>query len=572
MFPILVIVLCGPISGLAVRALLPRPRQRSLGRTTLLATAGSVVGATLGTLVGIAAGPEAVGLAVGAMLGGLGSTLLPRLSGTRPITLRIVGWTVATVLVLVTGLVGTAAWYLNDRTMTNVGELSFANRLAIPPLADSTVDDQGRRVFDLDIREGSRRFLDGQRTPTWGINGDYLGPTLRARRGEEVVINTDNQLPEMTTLHWHGMHLPAAMDGGPHQMVEQGDTWSPTWTIDQPAATLWYHPHPHGATADHVLRGVAGMFILDDDHTDQLDLPNDYGVDDIPVIVQDRRFDGDGSFAESAPLLSGVGFLGDEILVNGTHDPYQSVGTELMRLRLLNASNARFYNFGFTDDRAFWLVGTDSGLVEAPVEMERLQLAPGERAEIVVRFAPGDETVLRSFPADLDTDFFQQRTSGGDDTFDILQLRAADDLAPSADLADELVPYDPPSETDAATTRDFRLSGTDINGRDMDMDRIDEVVHVDTAEVWEVRNADGTPHNFHVHDVRFAVLSVDGEAPPAHLRGWKDTVQVLPGRTVRIIMAFSDYTDSSTPYMFHCHVLRHEDNGMMGQFVVVAQT
>src|SRR5690606_35134294 len=143
-------------------------------------------------------------------------------------------------------------------------------------------DADGRRVFDLRAAAGRHRFRPGRPTPTWGINGPHLAPTLRAVRGETVLVRFRNDLPETTTLHWHGMHLPAAMDGGPHQPVEPGTTWSPTWTIDQPAATLWYHPHPHGRTAAHVYRGLTGMFILDEPEPPQL--PNRYGIDDIPVI------------------------------------------------------------------------------------------------------------------------------------------------------------------------------------------------------------------------------------------------------------------------------------------------
>lgn len=383
-------------------------------------------------------------------------------------------------------------------------------------------------------------------------------------------INVRNELPETTTLHWHGMHLPAAADGGPHQMIEPGTIWSPEWTIDQPAAILWYHPHLMGETAEHVYRGVAGMFILDDPEADALPLPNEYGVDDIPVILQDKSFNDDGSLDTSPGLISPTGLLGSDIFVNGTYNPHLDVSDSRVRFRLLNASNARIYNVGFDDDREFELIGTDGGLLEEPERMARIQLSPGERAEIVAQFRPGEEAVMRSFEPDLGTDIFQGHFSGGDDTFDFLQIRAADDLAPSPRALDHLVDQELPEEADAVGTRPFELEGQgSINGKSMDMNRIDQVVELGATEIWEVENSAGIPHSFHVHNGRFRVIDYAGHAPPPSLTGPKDTVYVPPGETVRIAVRFTDYADPSLPYMFHCHVLQHEDRGMMGQVVVV---
>ena len=403
------------------------------------------------------------------------------------------------------------------------------------------------------------------------MNGAYLGPTLRASRGDEVELRVRNALPETTTIHWHGMHLPAAADGGPHQPIEPGALWSPRWAIDQPAATLWYHPHPHGKTADHVYRGLAGLFILDDPGATDVGLPDEYGVDDLPLIIQDKRLNGDGSLDFSAGAISPTGRLGDEILVNGTHEPYVEIRHERVRLRLLNASDARVYRIGFVDDRAFDLVATDGGLLDAPQRLRRIQLSPGERAEIVAAFEPGERVVLRSFEPHLGTDFFNERFAGGDDRFDLLELRAAGQLVAAPGVPERLAAEPPQLDADEATrTRRFELSGnTRINGKRMDPSRIDEVVTVGTTEIWEVHNSSGTPHSFHVHDVRFRVLEYAGEPPPAHLLGLKDTIYVPPGKTVRFVVHFSDYTDPDLPYMLHCHILRHEDRGMMGQFVVV---
>lgn len=448
--------------------------------------------------------------------------------------------------------------------------VEFTRPLAIPPLAESRIDEAGRRVFDLRLQPGTTDFGRGSPAGTWGVNQSYLGPTVRARRGEQVLLNVANDLGEATTLHWHGMHLPARMDGGPHQVVEPGEQWSPSWTVDQPAATLWYHPHLHGSTAEHVYRGLAGMFIVDDDHPAATDLPQHYGVDDVPVIVQDKSFTDDGQLDDAAPSVGATGFLGDTVLVNGTAGAYREVTTERVRLRLLNASNARIYDFGFDDGREFGLVGTDGGLLPAPAAMSRVRLSPGERAEVVVAVRPAEDVVLRSYPPDLGADWWNRRFAGGNDAFDVLQLRPADRLEPSPPLPARLASPPGLDPDDATTTRRFELGGTDINDRDMDLARIDETVTVGDTELWEVRNAVGTPHNFHVHDVRFRVVDTDGRPPPPALSGWKDTVYVAPGTTVRLLAQFADYTDPDVPYMFHCHLLRHEDSGMMGQFVVVA--
>jgi FtsP/CotA-like multicopper oxidase with cupredoxin domain len=477
------------------------------------------------------------------------------------------GITLAAIAVVIAAVMVAGCALSSSATVNTVGQVRFENRLAIPPLADSELDPEGRRVFTLTAQPGESEFRPGQSTETWGFNGSYLGPTLRASRGERVMVDFRNRLDEATTVHWHGMHLPADADGGPHQVVEPGGSWSPSWEIDQPAATLWYHPHPHGDTEKHVYRGLAGMFILDDADETELDLPREYGVDDVPVIVQDKRFADDGSLIEDE--RERLGILGDTLLVNGTYGPYLDVSTERVRLRLLNGSTARTYDFGFSDQRDFALIATDGGLLERPAELDRIQLSPGERAEIVVTIEPRERVILRSYPPDLEPGSDTSRKDGGDDTFDVLELRAAAALERSAALPTEFADIPELDPADAAETREFELRSRRINGEEMDMDRIDTVVNKGTTEVWEVENGHGQPHTFHVHDVQFQVLDVDGEDPPPKLSGWKDTIQLPPRVPVRLIMAFEDYADPSSPYMYHCHLLRHEDEGMMGQFVVV---
>ena len=455
--------------------------------------------------------------------------------------------------------------------VSTIGAIRFTNLLSVPPLAPSSIAANGTRVFDLTADEGESRFLPGAATPTSGYNGAYLGPTLRASDGEKVEVRVHNHLAATTTLHWHGMHLPAVADGGPHQPIAPGAERDPAWTIDQPAATLWYHPHPHGETAGQVAKGLAGMFILDDPAEQALPLPRNYGVDDIPVIVQDVAFDAqnrlmnrDGGF---------VGALGDQLLIDGTMHPYLDIGTDVVRLRLLNASPARVYDFALSGDGTFAIIASDGGLLDAPVNLNHIQLSPGERAEILVTMSPGQKVVLQSRKPDLGIPSAAAGfggSSGGSDQFDVLQLRAAATLAHVGEVPPSLVPVERLDPGAATRERSFSMDGTEINGHDMDMSRVDEVVTLGDTEIWNIRNHMGLPHSFHVHDEQFQVLDIGGAPPPPELAGWKDTIYLRPNTSYRIVLTFTDYADPKHPYMYHCHLLRHEDDGMMGQFLVVA--
>ncbi len=473
------------------------------------------------------------------------------------------------------GTGGYVAFQRATEPISNIGEVDFATALAIPPLLDPEPGEDGRKHVDLTLQTGSSQIVPGGTAETWGVNGPFLAPTLRARRGDDLAVTLRNELPEATTIHWHGMHLPAAMDGGPHQMIPVGETWQPAWTVDQPAATLWYHPHPHGATAEHVYRGVAGMILLDDDESAGLVLPREYGADDIPLIIQDKNVDDagdmsldDGGFVEQIFGSSNFGILGDTILVNGTYGPVFEPIRTLTRFRILNGSNARFYNLGFTDDRPFRLIATENGLVPGePVELTRVLVGPGERVEIVVAFAEGEEVTLRSFKQDLGE---TQNRIGSDDTFDILRVRSPRSLEPSPEPPSELTGGNEVPDVPAnATRREIELQGHGrINGEKMDMGRIDQVVPAGAVERWTVSST-SEPHTFHIHGCSFHVLEVDGAQPEEHLRGPKDTVFIHPDRPVVLAVRFAGHVDPETPYMYHCHILRHEDNGMMGQFVVV---
>ncbi len=458
--------------------------------------------------------------------------------------------------------------------------LVFAHALYVPPLLQPRLE-KGEKIFDLDMQSGATEFFAGKQTATLGFNGAYLGPTIRANSGDKVRLNVTNRLSETTTVHWHGMHLPAVMDGGPHQIIAPGATWQPYWTITNQAATLWYHPHLMGKTGEQVYRGLAGLFIVDDANSAALDLPGEYGIDDIPLIVQDRLFDPNGQLiyqmhGPNPGLPPAAGMIGDTILVNGTVAPYVDLPRTLVRLRLLNASNGRRYNFGFADNYPFYQIASDGGLLEAPVQRTRLLLGAAERAEILVdlRDTSGPLTLL-SYAVIANNDFVSGIAKGTfgpnaeNQQFKILELRPQ-----AGDFAARSIPaqLNTIKRLDAAAatqTRRFSLDSNSINGKEMDPNRIDVVVQKGAVEIWEVRNESPLYHPFHVHDVQFLVLSRNGQAPPAWEQGWKDTVIVDPAETVRLIMQFTDYADPHMPSMFHCHILEHEDMGMMGQFVVV---
>ena len=466
---------------------------------------------------------------------------------------------------------------ISSLTSETVAEQS--NALTIPPSLSGT-------EFTLNVAPSTHVFFAGTQTNTYGVNGSYLAPTLILNQGERIRMHVVNALEQETTMHWHGMHVAPENDGGPHSVIAPGTTWSPEFEVMDRATTFWYHPHLHEHTNEQVYRGVAGMIIVRDPVEAALDLPRTYGVDDIPVIVQDRTFSPQNQLVFNP---GGAGAGGNTIIVNGTVAPFAEVGANLVRLRLLNGSGARVYQFGFSDNRSFHMIGSDGGLLSAPVEMNRLRLAAGERAEIVVDFSAdaGASAMLMSWSSELTRgEPGGVRQAGGpppppnsiDGTdFDILEFRVgeASEGAVFA-LPGSLAIVEPVNEIEADRTRTILLNTTGgpgtplaINGALMDLDVINEVVTLGDTEIWELRNQTNIPHPFHIHDIQFYILDRNGEAPPEHEAGRKDVVLVYPDETVRFITTFDDFANPDVPYMYHCHFLGHEDGGMMGQFIVV---
>ena len=439
----------------------------------------------------------------------------------------------------------------------------FVQSLNVPELAESTLQGSVRK-FDLTLQAGTTQFVPGTQVETWGINGNYLAPTLRVTDGERIEINVANTLPEDTTLHWHGLHVPAEMDGGPHQPIDMNSTWSPHWTVSQAASTNWYHPHLHGRSEAHVKLGVVGMFIVDDALESTLNLPRTYGVDDLPIIVHDSPV----GLSEGNPLDLISELLGSRqgdslTLVNGQYEPYFDVSTSQLRLRLLNASIGDVFDFSFDDGREFSIIASEGGLFDRPVTENSLLMSPGERYEIVVTFEPGETARLNRTVLDEDGDAPANPES-------TIEFRAAGDLQDMGPLPEVMMVLPQTTTDNVERIRTFDMSGVEINGLMMNMDRIDQVVHAGTSEIWSVNNLDQRElHNFHVHGVSFRVLSVDGIAPEPHRRWDKDTVLIPPGSTVDLLVEFPEVSSDGWPFMFHCHFLRHEGRGMMGQYLVV---
>ena len=475
--------------------------------------------------------------------------------------------------------------------------------LPIPPV----VEPSASAPVTLQAIAGRTKFLDGAETRTAGFDQTFLGPVVRLSRGASAPMRVRNRLSgEAITCHWHGLAVPGPLDGGPHQVIAPDATWSPELEIDQPAATLWYHSHLHGRTADQVMSGLAGMLIVEDPNAPDPGLPNTWGVDDIPLIIQDRSFQDDGAFgyAKMGHTLM-HGFRGDEMLVNGVIRPLADVPAGLTRLRLLNGSNARTYVLHFEDDRSFHQVASGGGLLPAPVPLSRVELPPASRAEIVVDFGEGGEVALRSEEdpyemgmgmgmgmgegrgmgpgrgggrGRMGSGMGRGRSNSGDG-FEVMRFRPdASRRSGISSLPARLAGAPEPNRESPVRRRTFELNvhgggmgmggmggGMTINGAAMDMDVVNHTVRRGETELWEIVSTE-MAHPFHVHGGSFTVVSRNGEPVPFESRGLDD--MVLVDGTAEILVRVDPLAPADAPFMYHCHILEHEDSGMMGQFTV----
>ncbi len=466
--------------------------------------------------------------------------------------------------------VSTATWLLTGCGRGNmdtsssgldiINKQEFDTLLAIPPLLEPH-DIAGVQHYNLTIQKSTHHFFDGYTTQTYGMNGSYLGPTLKVSNGDSISINYTNLLDETTTMHGHGMHVPANMDGGPHQKIEPNQTWSAQYTVKQKASTNWYHPHLMGKTAKHVYKGLAGFIIVEDQEIQALDLPKTYGVDDIPLVLQDRFFDANGQFDYSPSMREiMMGYKGDTFITNGVFNPYINVEAKEIRLRLLNGSNSTVYNLVFNDGRSFKQIATDNALLEGPITLNQLRLSPGERAEIVVDLTQSINQIL----------YLQDAIQGKS----FLKMNVATIASKSTVTPNILSALSFYNLNDAINTRTFTLSGSMgnlyINGASMNMNVINETIPLNQIEVWEVTNTMMMEHNFHIHATHFIIVERNGSSNNVAVneKGYKDTVYLASGDSIKLMVRMTDYSDATNPYMYHCHFLEHEDAGMMGQFIV----
>jgi FtsP/CotA-like multicopper oxidase with cupredoxin domain len=473
---------------------------------------------------------------------------------------------------------------------------------------------------ELELTAGlaTSQILPGPATEVWRYSGrvvrgpaeslsqvrdSYLGPTLRLRQGQRVRIRFQNRLPDPSIVHWHGLDVPEEADGHPRLAVPGGREYVYDFQVTNRAGTYWYHPHPHMQTGPQVYRGLAGLLIVSDDEERKVGLPE--GAQELTCVLQDRRFDAKNQFVYSTAMMDmETGMLGDRVLVNGRLRPEWSLGTRAYRMRVLNGSNARVYKLEWSDGTPMTILGTDGGLLSGPVTRKFVTLAPGQRLDLFLDLSkrPVGQTIeLRSgaFPT-ADAGLDMGRAMGGmgrgmgmgmvgggggaaalGSPFSLLSLRVARREEGSSRLPERLSVLGPAWQpAPAAPVRrvplTFQQMAWFIDGRAFEMADVApaETVAAGSTAQWEFVNAGGPmgmqmAHPIHMHGRQFRVVSRSGAGPSNALRdglvddGWMDTVLVLPGETVRVQVTFSRFQGF---FLYHCHILEHEDMGMMRNF------
>jgi suppressor of ftsI len=434
--------------------------------------------------------------------------------------------------------------------------------LPLPALLESR---RGQPLF-LTMQRAQWSFTGhGSKVPVWGFNGGYMGPTIRVWRGDDVKMIYSNRLAENVAMTVNGLQVPGALTGGAARMMSGGADWAPVLPIRQQAATLWYRANTPNRSARQVYNGLAGMWLVEDDVSKALPIPKNYGVDDFPVIIQDKRLDSFGALEYSEP--GSGGFMGDRLMVNGVQEPFVEVSRGWVRLRLLNASNARSYQLQFSDGRALHVIAGDQSFLPAPVSVKQLSLAPGERREILVDMTDGVEVSLTCGEAaslvERIRGFFEP--SSVLVSTRVLTLRPGGllplvtDNLPMRLLPDEIINGLP------VRSRDITLgSDPGINDRLWDVSRVDVTVQQGSWERWTVR-AD-TPQAFFIEGARFLVQDVNGALPFGEDRGWKDTVWV--DGQVQLLVYFGQPSWEHFPFLFGSQTLEMADRGSLGQIVV----
>ncbi|MEV8534820.1 multicopper oxidase domain-containing protein [Streptomyces sp. NPDC051211] len=431
----------------------------------------------------------------------------------------------------------------------------FQVAMPVPPVLRPQWISGTTDYYSLPVKPASVEILPGLSTPVLTYGGIFPGPTIKARSRRRTVVSQRNETPSGTSMHLHGAVTDPENDGGPMDLIATGGERKYTYLNPQVAATLWYHDHAHHLEAEHVYRGMAGVYQLTDANEESLPLPR--GAYDVPIVIRDIALNEDGSLFFSHDF-----FTRKQILVNGKPQPYFKVDARKYRLRVINGSNLRPLDLKLSDGGEFVQIASDRGLLPAPYTTTRLPLSPGERADIIVdfsRYALGTSVVLENtMLASPSTKEIMR--------FDVVR-KVADFSSVPARLA-EL-----PATEEPVNTRTFAMSmdaaGTGfMNGKVWDANRVDTTVRWGDTEIWEIKNLDAQiPHNFHIHLVDFRVLDINGVPPVPGEAGLKDTVRVMPGQTVRILVSFK--TPYAGRYYYHCHLIDHSAMGMMANLDIV---
>ncbi|PKG30036.1 copper oxidase [Cytobacillus horneckiae] len=448
--------------------------------------------------------------------------------------------------------------HMDHDNVTPLQASEGTQELVIPPLLDKQTDSDFE--YEVVAQEGTTQFFDGSITKTYGYNGNLLGPTVRLKEGETVKVKVRNELNEPTTFHWHGLEVPGSEDGGPHDEIKPGESKVVTLKANQPAATLWYHPHAHKKTSEQVFKGLAGMLYVEGADQDSAGLPTSYGLDDIPLIFQDRIFDKNLQLNYDE-LMNSDGTIGDVSLVNGTVNPKLTVTQPVMRFRILNGANARNYTLRLSNGASFTQIASDGGLLEEPVKTDEITLSASERSEILIDFSEMDSNETVAITDEEGTILLP---------FDLAFEGEATRKSVESWTSDE--PFLTEKEKDLPISKQIELFGmmdmVTINGKKFDPERIDLRQKKGVPEVWEIYNKPdnmgGMIHPFHIHGTQFKIISRDGKEPAPNEQGLKDSVLIEPGERVKLLVTFPE----EGTYMYHCHILEHEDNGMMGQVEV----
>jgi len=384
--------------------------------------------------------------------------------------------------------------------------------------------------------------------------------------------------------------LPSKWDGGPHTPILPGGVWNPQFTVMDNAATYWYHPHFHMKTAEQAIKGAAGLIIVRDPVEAALALPRKYGVDDFPLIIQCQQYDANN---QAMPL----GMQDSTLLVNGARASHgytvnANFPAQMVRMRLLNGSGERSFNFGFTGNKQFKIIASDGGLLNNPVTTDRIRLSPGERAEIVIDLNGMNGQILHlmsygselamgiqggpTMPMPVGSPPMDSPLNGID--YNIMQISVIPQTVnPVTTISNSLTTNVSYLPSQASVTRTVRFTADSLmvmdgpfyfNGNSFDMMRIDYEIPLGNIEIWKLVNETMVAHPFHIHDVQFFLIDRSGSTPSAEELGRKDVVLVPPFDSVMFITKFEDFADTIIPFMYHCHILMHEDDGMMGQFIV----